>query len=105
MFPIGKEGTGNREATRIVVGNSLSMGETCQQAASKEPASSQQTSNSKQPASKQPASKQPASKQQASSQQASKKQAASKQQVSSKLPTTMCVNSMFHPCLWGNFSS
>ena len=56
-------------------------------------ASSQQTSNSKQPASSQPASSKPAA----------SKQAKNTQQVSSKLPTTMCVNSMFHPCLWGKF--
>ena len=83
-----------------VYGGNLSA--SSKQGASKPPANKQQQAASKQPASKQPASKQPASKQQASSQQASKKQAASKQQVSSKLPTTMCVNSMFHPCLWGN---
>ena len=92
-------GTGNREATRIVVGNSLSMEKSCQQAASKEPASRQQTSNSKQPASSQPASSQPASSKPAASKQAKNKQ----QAISSKLPTTMCVNSMFHPCLWGKF--
>ena len=79
IFPIGKEGTGNREATRIVVGNSLSMEKSCQQAASKEPASRQQTSNSKQPASSQPASSQPAS-----SKPAASKQAKNKQQASSK---------------------
>ena len=73
-----------------VYGGNLSA--SSKQGASKQPANKQQ----------QAASKQPASKQQASSQQASKKQAASKQQaISSKLPTTMCVNSMFHPCLWG----
>ena len=70
------------------------MGETGQQAASK-----QATASSQQAASQQAASQQPPSKQKTSS-----KQAASKQQaISSKLPTTMCVNSMFHPCLWGNF--
>ena len=81
IFPIGKEGTANREATRIVVGNSLSMGETGQQAAIKDPASSQQTSKRKQPASSQPCC----------SQQASKKQAANKQQVSSKQSAASCL--------------
>ena len=69
-----------------VYGGNLSA--SSKQGASKQPASSQQTSNSKQPASSQPASS---------------KSAASKQAISSKLPTTMCVNSLFHPCLWGKF--
>ena len=108
-----------------VYGGNLSA--SSKQGASKQPANKQQQAASKQPSSQQAASKQAtassqqaASQQQASSkpaasrQQASKKQAASKQQVSSrqaaskqqpssKLPTTMCVTSLFHPCLWGKF--
>ena len=75
-----------------------------QQARSQQAASKQATASSQQAASQQAASQQAASQQPASKQKTSSKQAASKQQaISSKLPTTMCVNSLFHPCLWGKF--
>ena len=99
-----RQGGNRKQGSNTHCGRQLPVYGEILSASSKQGASKQPANKQQQAASKQPASKQPASKQQASSQQASKKRAASKQQaISSKLPTTMCVNSLFHPCLWGKF--